>query len=349
MPTRTLLAYAARAVVCIFAGGFLLWFAYTAWLEAYEGYLVQKYWYPLPGPYSAKVVGFPIGEGDHRSRKATVRITFPNRKTLDFSSSYLGGFSKGDEVRVLKSSNEVRLVIGGALIMRKFFDIYEIDDPELLWARNACYGAFFLIMAGVILAAGLGPVLALSKPGKNPGARLQAAGPSGEPPLAPPGDLRFEARFTPTAEDAVTAYRMARGQGEDYWRLHAFGGVLFAVVMGVAAFILKFPVLVVLGVLVGPFTFGVIWIRERQVGSTAEGVPSPEALYYFTETALEYRCGSVRATYPWATVKRTSLDDRGVLIYTAGAASFIPARAFPDGYFPRGELRSFLSSSLKNA
>ena len=193
MPTRTLLGYAARAVACIFAGGFLLWYAYATGLKAYEGYLVREYWHPLPGSYSAKVVGFPIGEGDRRLRRAKVRITFQDRRTLDFDSSYPGRFSKGDEVRVLRSGSEVRLVVGGVLVMRKFRDIYEIDDPGALWEGNACYGAAFALMGVAILAAGIGPVLALSRPGGSPVARMPEAisGTPGVSPPAPPPDLRF--------------------------------------------------------------------------------------------------------------------------------------------------------------
>lgn len=46
---------------------------------------------------------------------------------------------------------------------------------------------------------------------------------------------------------------------------------------------------------------------------------------------------------------KASLDERGLFFYTGPMNySFVPARAFVSGYFPRAELRALLLAKLKN-
>jgi hypothetical protein len=357
MNTRESIACALRAVASLFLSGFILWFAYGSWVRAYDGYCIEKYWHSPASPYVARVVGFPIWGNNGREKIPTVRVTYANGKTAEFNSSRKGTYSAGDVVRVLKSSNEVRLVIEGTLLEKQVSDLYEIDSPYLLWIKDAWSGVLLLIVAVASPIVGFAPIVAFSRSrrageaGGQPGERAPAAGAAaGETPPAAPAGTRYEARFIPTGDDAVTAYRMDKGQDDDAWKLFLFGAVLLALVFAVAAYVLKFPALAVFGLAIGSATFGVIKLRERQVRSGAPISEAAEVHCYFSDEGLDVaRCGS-RSRYPWDKITRASLDGRGILVYTvSGGYSFIPARAFPGGYFPRDELKSFLSSKLKHA
>jgi hypothetical protein len=174
MSDRALIGIALRAVASVFAGGFLLWFAFSAWLRAYDGYLIERYWHPPDSPYSARVTDFPIWGNNGKVRTPTVTVAYANGKKAEFNSSRKGTYSTGDEVRVLMSSGESRLVVGGVVLVKKVYAAYEIDNPYLLWGKDASYGVYLLIAAAVVLAAGFAPVFALG--------RARRAAPAGEQP-----------------------------------------------------------------------------------------------------------------------------------------------------------------------
>jgi hypothetical protein len=174
MSDRALIWIALRAVASVFAGGFLLWFAFSGWLRAYDGYLIERYWHPPAAPYTARVTDFPIWGNNGRLRTPTVTVTYASGKKEQFNSSRKGTYSTGDEVRVLMSSDESRLVIGGVLLTKRVYNTYEIDSPYLLWGKEACYGAYFAIAAAAVLTAGFVPVFALGRAGR--------AAPAGEQP-----------------------------------------------------------------------------------------------------------------------------------------------------------------------
>jgi hypothetical protein len=174
MSDRAQIGIAFRAVASVFAGGFLIWFAFSAWLRAYDGYLIERYWHPPAGPYTARVTDFPIWGNDVKVRTPTVTVTYASGKKEEFNSSRKGTYSTGDEVRVLMSSDESRLVIGGVVLVKRVYNTYEIDSRYLLWGKDAYYGACLAVAAVVALAAGFAPVFALGK--------ARRAAPAGEQP-----------------------------------------------------------------------------------------------------------------------------------------------------------------------
>ena len=179
MSTRESLVIALRAVLSVFVCGFFVWYADATWVRAYEGYCIGKTWHPPAQRYSARVVGFTLSSAYQRQKIPRVKITFADGKTAEFNSSRSGTYSEGDEVRVLASSDESRLVIQGRVLIRRVSGIYEIDDSYLLWTKDASYGLFFALFAIGSLLVGFAPVIALSRSRKDPGDGLQA--PSGPP------------------------------------------------------------------------------------------------------------------------------------------------------------------------
>jgi hypothetical protein len=174
MSTRESLFIALRAVLSVFVCGFFVWYANATWVRAYEGYSIEKTWHPPAQRYSARVVGFTIGSAYQRQKTPTVRITFADGKTADFNSSRSGTYSEGDDVRVLESSYESRLVIQNTVLSKRVSRIYEIDDPYLLWTKDACYGLFFAAFAIGSLLVGFAPFLALARSRTPLGDGLQA-------------------------------------------------------------------------------------------------------------------------------------------------------------------------------
>lgn len=174
MTTRQSLVIVLRAVLSVFVCGFLVWFANSTWVRAYEGYCIGKTWRPPAQGYSARVVGFPIWGTDRRQRIPTVRITFADGKTAEFNSSRKGTYSEGDKVRVLESSGESRLVVQNTVLLRRVFKIYEIDNPYLLWINDAGYGLFFALLGIGSILVGFAPFLALARSRGTRGDGLQA-------------------------------------------------------------------------------------------------------------------------------------------------------------------------------
>jgi hypothetical protein len=125
----------------------MLMFASSAYDSAREGYYVAKTWRPLAGSYSATVIGFPIWGNGEGPRIATVRITFPNGKTADFNTSHRSNYSNGDTFRVLTKREVSEIKNKETVIYRRVYDVYEIDDPYILWESDAIYAALVVVLA----------------------------------------------------------------------------------------------------------------------------------------------------------------------------------------------------------
>jgi hypothetical protein len=157
--------------------------------------------------------------------------------------------------------------------------------------------------------------------------------------------MRYEAKFTPTVEDAVTGHRMLNRQPYDYLKLCAFGGITAVVVFGIAAYFLHSLVFGVGGIFVGGGCAGLPWLMEWNFRRIAKKSKPEEQTFYFTEDGFEFSNSVMQSKDTWDKITKASLDGRGMLLYVGseGYCFFIPARAFVDGYFPLQELKSLLS------
>lgn len=160
--------------------------------------------------------------------------------------------------------------------------------------------------------------------------------------------MRYEARFTPTVEDDVTAHRM-RNRQSDVFTLCVIAAALFVVIFGVAAYVLDFPELGIMGVILAPGAFmpvGLEWLIRRRSGK----IPQEELRFCFSEDGVEFASSVAQSKHAWNNFTEACLDERGLLLFTSEFHySFIPARAFTVGYFPRQELKSLLAHQLKNS
>jgi len=163
-------------------------------------------------------------------------------------------------------------------------------------------------------------------------------------------NMRFEAIFTPTADDVVRGFRMHNGQSDDAWKLYVGGGVLFAVIMCVAAYMLNFLQVAWFGVAIAVMAFSAPMLGELSLKRLAKKNERKEMRYCFTDDGVEFSSDVAQVKHTWDLVTKAMVDERGILI-CAGKRdyAFVPARAFVTGYFPRQELTSLLARKLKNA
>jgi hypothetical protein len=157
--------------------------------------------------------------------------------------------------------------------------------------------------------------------------------------------MRYEARFTPTVEDVVVGYRMANRQPNDFLKLCAIGGIVAVVIFDVAACILHFAFLGIIGLLMGAGFYGGPWFAEWRVRHQAGKSKPEEIKVYFMDEGIEVTNNITQHKHSWREIKKVMLDERGVLISIdledrSGFISFfIPAHAFVGGYFPLKELK----------
>jgi hypothetical protein len=157
--------------------------------------------------------------------------------------------------------------------------------------------------------------------------------------------MRYEAKFTPTMESELTAYRVSRRQPDDYLKLCAFGGVLAVVVFGIAGYFLHSMWFGANGIFIGGFVFGIIWLSEWNFRRRLKNSKPEELKFYFTEDGVEFSTSSQQGKYRWDELTNSVLDKRGVLLNNSGGfCVFIPAGAFVGGNFPFQELKLLLSS-----
>jgi YcxB-like protein len=158
--------------------------------------------------------------------------------------------------------------------------------------------------------------------------------------------MRYEAKFTPTVEDAVTGYRMLNRQGDDFLMLCVFGGITAVIVFGIAAYVLHFLALGVTGIFVGGGVVGVPWLMEWNFRRRTKKIKPEEQKFFFTEDGFEFSNSFMQSKETWDKITKASLDERGMLLYVGSQnfCFFIPAHAFVDGYFPLQELKSLLAS-----
>ena len=158
--------------------------------------------------------------------------------------------------------------------------------------------------------------------------------------------MRYEAKFTPTEEDALTGYRMFKRQPDDFLKLCAFGGILAVVVFGIASYFLHTFVIGITGIFVGGGTFGIMWLSEWNFRRHIKKSKPEELKFYFTEDGVEFSSSSQQWKYGWNELTKSLIDKRGMLLNVSPESffTFIPARAFVGGNFPLQELKSLLSS-----
>ena len=162
--------------------------------------------------------------------------------------------------------------------------------------------------------------------------------------------MRHEAVFTPTVDDMLAAYRMHNRQPNDVWKLYLMGGVGVALVFGIAAVLMDFLVIGAVGIVVGAVAFGAPMLLELNIRRFAKKLKPEEVRYFFSEEGVEFQTRLAQVKHTWDLITKASLDERGIILYTGPLSySFVPARAFVSGYFPRQELKALLSAKLKNA
>ena len=160
---------------------------------------------------------------------------------------------------------------------------------------------------------------------------------------------RFGGTYTPSVDDAVTAYRMHERISLQSRRLHLLGGALFLIVFGGIGIVMKFPEIIWLGVLLSPLFFLTSWMRDRAAKGHARKRTYEELSIAFTDEGISAVSQNWRNEHSWKTVKKVRIDGRGVLVYTDQEGfHFIPARAFGTP-FPERELREFLVTKVQTA
>lgn len=162
--------------------------------------------------------------------------------------------------------------------------------------------------------------------------------------------MRYEARFTLTDEDLVTAYRMHKRETAFTRNLYILAGVIAVVLFAVIAHFMQRPQMVVFGLVFGVIAGASPFLIEWRIRSAGKKMKAEEVRCYFSEEGLEFQNKFGQVKYTWDLVVKASLDERGLLFYTGPMSySFVPARGFVSGYFPRAELRTLLLAKLKNA
>jgi hypothetical protein len=165
-----------------------------------------------------------------------------------------------------------------------------------------------------------------------------------------PRTMRYEAIFTPTADDIVRGIRMRNRQSDDAWKLYVAGGALLATILCVAAYILNFLQIAWFGIAIAAIAFSTPMLSELSLKRRAKKIERKEVRYCFTDNGVEFSSDVAQVKHTWDVITKAMVDERGILL-CAGKINyvFVPARAFVSGYFPRQELASFLALKLKNA
>jgi hypothetical protein len=161
--------------------------------------------------------------------------------------------------------------------------------------------------------------------------------------------MRYEATFTPTVEDVIAGYRMHNRQRDDVWKLCILGMVGIVLVFGIAAVAMDFLLIGIVGVLVGSVAFGSPMLIEWKIRRFANEQQPEEVRLCLSEDGVEFSSRVAQGKHTWDLITKACLDERGIILYTGPQNySFIPARAFVSGYFPRQELKALLSPKLRN-
>jgi hypothetical protein len=172
--------------------------------------------------------------------------------------------------------------------------------------------------------------------------------------------MQYEAKFTPTVDDVLTAIHMHnQRRDDDNWKLCLYIGIGVAIVFGIAAYFLHFLALGIAGIFIGvfmpvaprimkwPIELG---IRiEDNIRRRSKTFKPDELKFCFTEDGVEFSNGVVQSNYTWDVLTKSLLDERGVLLYLGSQGyHFIPSGAFIGGNFPLQELKSLVSRKIKN-
>jgi hypothetical protein len=175
--------------------------------------------------------------------------------------------------------------------------------------------------------------------------------------------MRYEAKFTPTVDDVLTAIHMHnQRKDDDNLKLCLYIGIGLAIVFGIAAYFLHFLALGIAGIFMGVFmpiaprlmrwTMETSIRMEDNIRRRSKKFAPEEFKLCLTEDGVEFSNSVVQSSNnlvksknTWDEITKVLLDERGVLLYigSQGYYFFIPAGAFVGGYFPLEELKSLVS------
>ncbi len=162
--------------------------------------------------------------------------------------------------------------------------------------------------------------------------------------------MRYSAKFTPTIEDELSAYRMSKGERKSTRPLYILGGAVLAIEFAIIGHYSNKPRMALAGVLFGGIAAIAPYLIEWQIRRGLRKTITNEVGVSLGDEGIEFTSRFGTAKYSWNEVSKVDLDDQGLLltISTLGGI-FVPARSFDSGYFPRQELLELAHRKLRNA
>ncbi|MBL9206630.1 MAG: YcxB family protein [Opitutaceae bacterium] len=161
--------------------------------------------------------------------------------------------------------------------------------------------------------------------------------------------MRYEAQFTLTPADMMTGFRMHFRQSDNILKIYLFGAVAVLTLCGVAAYSLQLPIIAIAGAVLTVVVVGTFSLKEIALRRQANRVPAETVSYVFSDVGVEFTSSIAQSKLSWSAFTEARLDERGLVLYTSRMTfSFIPARAFVTGYFPRAEIKALMAAMLKD-
>lgn len=113
--------------------------------------------------------------------------------------------------------------------------------------------------------------------------------------------MRYEARFTMTDEDLVTAYRMHKRETAFTRNLYVLAGVITVALFAVISHFLQRPHMAVVGLVFGVIAGTTPFLIEWRIRNAGKKVKTEEVRCYFSEEVLEFQSkfGQVKHTWIW--------------------------------------------------
>ncbi|HEU6447744.1 MAG TPA: hypothetical protein VFV23_04830 [Verrucomicrobiae bacterium] len=156
--------------------------------------------------------------------------------------------------------------------------------------------------------------------------------------------MQYQAKFTPTIEDVLIGFNMHNGRSSDFWKAGVAGGLTAIVVFSIGAFLFHFLMLAIISVIIGVSVGCAQWLAELNIRRVAKKSRFEELTFSFSEEGVGFSNSTTQAKYTWNEIKKTRLDERGVVLdFGALGYLFNPARAFAGNHFPLQELKLLLS------
>lgn len=137
------------------------------------------------------------------------------------------------------------------------------------------------------------------------------------------------ASYTPSAEDAVTAYHMhLRRKGPPYLAYLVLAGVM-TIILSAVAYWLDVPPLPFLSVFMGGVIILLEWNIVRMIRKHYLKGPRCKIDVKIDDGNIEIASTESRLSHKLSLITKASFDSRGVLLYTGTENYFfIPSRAF---------------------